>query len=114
MIGSTPAEPPGGWLPLRDGRAPWPALGLATWSCRDRLPKWPLGGTECPHWKPGHFARFAEIVQLVHRLGEDPERWSWLDEEDPDVQIEVAAEVLGIPAAELAANFDLLEALRLE
>jgi hypothetical protein len=58
--------------------------------------------------------RFADIVGLIDRLGEEPEGWPWLREDDPDRQIELAAEVLGISAAAVADDIDLLDALRIE
>lgn len=58
--------------------------------------------------------RFPEIARLIRRLGEDPERWPWLDEEDQDRQIALAAQVLGTTAAAVADDDDLLWALRIE
>ena len=57
---------------------------------------------------------FPRIVRLIDRLGEEPESWPWILEDDPDRQISVAAEVLGIPAAAVADDSDLLTALRIE
>jgi hypothetical protein len=56
------------------------------------------------------------IIGLIGRLGESAEDWPWLTEEyeeDLDLQIARAAEVLGLPAVDVAENDDLLEALRI-
>ena len=58
--------------------------------------------------------RFPRIVRLIDRLGEEPESWPWILEEDVDRQINMAAEVLGIPAAAVADDSGLLTALRIE
>ena len=58
--------------------------------------------------------RFPQVVRLIERLGEEAESWPWLHEDDQDRQILVAAEVLGIPAAAVAEDIELLEALRIE
>jgi hypothetical protein len=58
-----------------------------------------------------------EIVGLIEHLGESAEDWPWLTEEyeeDLDLQIARAAEVLGLAAVDLAENGDLLEALRIQ
>lgn len=41
------------------------------------------------------------------------EEWPWLNEEDSKNQIDIAADVLGISAAALAEDADLLEAVRI-
>jgi hypothetical protein len=57
---------------------------------------------------------FPQLVGLIRRLGEDPEEWPWLTEDDLERQIDVAAEVLGIAPSTLASDHDLLEVLRIE
>ena len=56
----------------------------------------------------------SRVVRLIDRVGEEPESWPWILEEDFDRQIEVAAEVLGIPVAAVAEDSALLAALRIE
>ena len=58
--------------------------------------------------------RFPQVVRLIDRIGEEPESWPWILEEDFDRQIDVAAEVLGIPVAAVADDSGLLRALRIE
>lgn len=57
---------------------------------------------------------FPQIERLVERIGEIAEDWPWFAEDDPERQIILAAEALGIPAAAIAEDADLLEALRIE
>lgn len=63
-------------------------------------------------WVP--LDRVPSIVGLVDRLGQEPEAWPWLYEEDRDRQVAIAADVLRVPASTVTGNDDLLEALRIE
>jgi hypothetical protein len=63
-------------------------------------------------WVP--LDRVPSIVRLVDRLGQDPEAWPWLREEDRNRQVTIAADLLGVPASTMAGDDDLLEALRIE
>ncbi|MEZ0579269.1 hypothetical protein [Nocardioides sp. MH1] len=57
--------------------------------------------------------RAVRVVRLIERLEKhEPEAWPWcdVDVEDP---VGLAAEVLGLSPAEVAANDQLMEALRL-
>ena len=55
-----------------------------------------------------------DILRLIDKLGEEPESWPWLDEDDRDGQIRMAAEVLGFPVDVMADDDDLLEILRID
>ena len=55
-----------------------------------------------------------QIVRLIDRIGEEPESWPWIYEDDRDRQISVADEVLGITAATVSDDADMLVALRIE
>ena len=55
-----------------------------------------------------------EVVALIDRLGEEPEDWPWVHEEDPGQQLLLAAQVLAMPPAALVDQADLCEALRID
>ena len=59
------------------------------------------------------FEKFADVYRMIDRLteGEEPTGWPWLDEEAEGREVEVAAQVLGMSASDIAANGDLMEAL---
>lgn len=54
-----------------------------------------------------------EIVALIDRSGDYPEMWPWLQAENEERQLAIAADILRLPAAAIAENEDLMEALRL-
>jgi hypothetical protein len=57
--------------------------------------------------------RVAGIVAVIDRLGEEPESWPWLYEDDPEHQLVLAAQAVGISPAALAGKAELRAALRL-
>ena len=57
--------------------------------------------------------RFAEVRQLIVRLGDGPSDWPWYGEDDWEHQVAVAAQVLGLSAGAIADNDDLMWALGL-
>ena len=61
--------------------------------------------------------RVADIVTLISVLGENPEEWPGVWDEDPDGepvdQVAVAAQALNVPVQALATVDDWLEVLRL-
>ena len=58
--------------------------------------------------------RAPHLGQLIDRIGEEAEAWPWLNEEDPDRQLDVAAETLGLSTAAVVDDANLLEALGIE
>lgn len=98
----------GDWLDTAKFAVVSEAFGLRTWRDYD-------GRDELVVAVP--LAKFPAVATLIQRLGEEPEAWPWLDEDlygDTERQISTAAEELGLSRAALAANTDLLDALRIE
>ena len=95
----------GDWLDTATFRLISGLLDLDTWSNdegRDEL---------VVHMRLSQFGRAAT---LIDRLGEEAEAWPWFDEDAEGRELEVAAATLDIPVADLAANQDLLKALRID